>query len=298
MAACAGCGWTSSKVATARVDESYEPPVVTGHLRSSRITESSGIAASPCQAGVYWTHNDSGAAATIFAVDLEGRDLGAWNVTNAANIDWEDIAAARDKDGNCYVYIGEIGDNKTVRPEHAIYRVPEPRVATRSSSDQADESSATLPAEVMRFSYPADNFDAETLMVHPLSGDIYVLTKRVSGPSGVFRLRPGFGQQRTQQAERVADLAVPSVPNGSLTGGDISPDGRRFVVCDYARAYEYSLPAGEKEFDKIWAATPLTIDIGKRRTGESIGYSADGKSIIAGSEGKGSAILEVRRRAS
>ena len=91
----------------------YGQPVVTGRIKSRDITESSGIAASRCQDGVLWTHNDSGDDAFIFAINKAGDNLGTWKVPNVQNIDWEDIASYKDKDGKCYVYIGEIGDNKS-----------------------------------------------------------------------------------------------------------------------------------------------------------------------------------------
>ena len=42
----------------------------------------------------------------------------------------------------------------------------------------------------------------------------------------------------------VAEIAVPAVPNGLITGGDISPDGRRVALCDYVMGYELTLPDG------------------------------------------------------
>ena len=63
-----------------------------GRVSHCEITESSGIAASKCQSDVLWTHNDSGDNAFIFALDSTGEKLGTWKVSNAKNIDWEDIA--------------------------------------------------------------------------------------------------------------------------------------------------------------------------------------------------------------
>ncbi|MGH7782776.1 MAG: hypothetical protein ACREO5_02890, partial [Candidatus Binatia bacterium] len=101
----------------------YGPPRVTGQIELKDITESSGIAASKCQPGVFWTHNDSGDDAYIFAINEKGDNLGTWRVANSENIDWEDIAEFRDPAGKCFIYIGEIGDNKIQRPVHAVYRV-------------------------------------------------------------------------------------------------------------------------------------------------------------------------------
>ena len=121
-----GCGFVSSDVGKPPVDSSYGQPNVVGTIKVADITESSGLAASRCQSNVFWTHNDSGDDAFIFALNVSGDSLGTWKIPNAQNIDWEDIAAYKDRGGKCFIYIGEIGDNKSKRHEHAVYRVPEP----------------------------------------------------------------------------------------------------------------------------------------------------------------------------
>ncbi len=86
------------------------------------------------------------------------------------------------------------------------------------------------------------------------------------------------------------------MPNGFLTGGDISPDGKRVIVCDYFSAYEIVLPESAKNFDDIWKEKPSVIQLGEREQGEAVSYSADGKSILATSEKKNSPIIEVKRK--
>ena len=274
----------------------FDPPKVIGTIKSPDITESSGIAASRCQNDVLWTHNDSGDEALIFALNMTGDSLGTWKVQNAQNIDWEDIAAFKDKSGKCFLYIGEIGDNRAKRPEHFVYRIAEPVI---KASDAASDHKAPLlteNAEALRFVYPDFNQDAETLMVHPKTGDIYIVTKRVSGPAGVYRVRPAFGLEDVRKAEKIAEISVPAIPNGFVTGGDISPDGRHVVICDYTRAYEWTLSDGDGEFDNIWTQEPTSIELGKRSIGESVAYNVDGTAIYATSEKKNSPLIMAKRR--
>lgn len=294
--AASGCAAVSTKGDAKAPSNVFDEPRVTGNIKSPDVTESSGIAASKCQSGVFWTHNDSGDDAFIFAIDKSGNNLGTWKVAAAENIDWEDIAAIKDKSGICFIYIGEIGDNKTKRPVHTVYRVEEPTANASTHSSISSSPLATSAAVSLSFSYPDANQDAESLLVHPQTGDIYIVTKRVSGPAGVYRLRPNFGVSEPQRAEKIDDLSVPAIPNGFLTGGDISPDGRRVVICDYTQGYEYSLPKGENDFSKIWKQTPEIVDLGKRKGGESVCYTADGTAIFATSEGRNSPIWEVGRK--
>src|SRR5205823_7980777 len=111
------CSLDSTRGGNPKPASNYNPPVVVGTIRSHDITESSGLAASKCQENVFWTHNDSGDDAFIFAINAAGDDLGTWKVPNATNYDWEDIAETKDSRGKCFLYIGEIGDNQRKRPE-------------------------------------------------------------------------------------------------------------------------------------------------------------------------------------
>jgi hypothetical protein len=55
------------------------------------------------------------------------------------------------------------------------------------------------------------------------------------------------------------------------------------------------LPAG-KNFDEIWNEKLLPIDLGRRKQGEAITYRLDGKALLTTSEGRESALIEVRRK--
>lgn len=290
------CSNLSSKEHKNERESHYDPPKVIGKIRSNDIDESSGIAASRCQNDVYWTHNDSDNGPYIYAFKASGDSLGTWKVQGAGSNDWEDIAAYKDSSGKCYLYIGDIGDNDLQFREHAVYRISEPIVKDSDAKSDRKSPLTTEPAEVVKFKYPDMNQNAETLMVQPMTGSIYVLTKRVVGPSGVYRIKPEFGNTETQKGQIIAEVSVPSIPNGLLTGGDISPDGKRVIICDYTQGYEFELPAGAVNFDEVWAQKPEIVDLGDRKQGEGVCYSVDGTSILATSEGKRSPVIEVKRK--
>lgn len=272
----------------------YKEPKVVGTIDSDEISESSGLVNSPCQPEVLWTHNDSGGGAFIFALDKTGKKLATFKVADAKNTDWEDLAIRKERSG-CFLYIGEIGNNSRSRGESTVYRVKEPSFAGKSESSKKNPL-PTEAAAAIKFEYPDSRHDAETLLVHPESGDIYVLTKGLSGASAVYKLKAGFDSSKTNTLEKIADFTVPAIPNGLLTGGSISPDGKRVVVCDYFSAYEIVLPKGAKNFDEIWKQKPQKIELGQRAQGEAIAYAADGKAIYATSEEKDSPLIEVKRK--
>ncbi len=277
-------------------NSNYDKPKVIGKIESKEITESSGIAASKCQPDVLWTHNDSGDEAFIFALNSKGEKLGTWKVSGAKNYDWEDIAEIKNPNGECVLYIGDIGNNTRIRDEFTIYRVKEPTISPENKSSSKKNPLATETSESIKFTYPDMRRDAETLMVHPTSGDIYILSKSLSSASAVYKLKSDFDLDKTNKLEKIADFTVPAIPNGFLTGGDISPDGKRIIICDYFDAYELTLPANAKNFDEIWKEKPVVIELGAREQGEAVGYSADGKSIFATSEKKNSPLIEVKSK--
>lgn len=275
--------------------QSFETPIEVGRIESPEVLESSGFAASQCQPNLYWTHNDSGDDAFVFAMTLAGKHLGTWRVTNAANLDWEDMSVAKATDGTCYLYIGDIGNNKLAKVELMVYRVKEPAVSNSDRMSTRKNPLRTHPAEAMIFRYSDTPHNAETLIVHPASGDIYVLTKRVDGPSLVFKMMPQFGSSRTIVAAKVGEVSVPSVPNGLLTGGAISPDGKHVILCDYSAGYELIL--GEAaNFDEIWKSPPVRLDIGERTIGEAVTFAPDGAAVIATSEKKHAEIFEIKKK--
>jgi hypothetical protein len=98
--------------------------------------------------------------------------------------------------------------------------------------------------------------------------------------------------------KRVAELRVPSIFGGVITGGSVSPDGRRVALCDYFQGYEITLPTASKNFDDIWKQTLTRFDLGKRKQGESITYRLDGNALLATSEGKQPDLFQVERRRS
>jgi hypothetical protein len=289
-------GGENSNKTNDKFSKDYEKPEIVGTIRSGEITESSGIIASRCNKGVFWTHNDSGDNSYIFALNIKGEKLGTWSVSGAKNYDWEDIATFQDSKGKCFLYIGDIGNNVRVRDVFTIFRVKEPKVSAEDKNSSKKNPQMTETAEAIKFEYPDIRHDAETLMVHPKTGDIYILSKRISDSSSVYKLSANYSLNETNKLEKITDFTVPAIPNGFLTGGDISPDGKRVIICDYFNAYEITLPDDAKTFDGIWKQKPLIVELGKRKQGEAVCYSVDGNSIFATSEKGNSPIIEVKRK--
>lgn len=267
-------------------------PVTLATLADRAVRESSGVVASRRNPGLFWTHNDSGDGPFVYAFDREGRARGTWRVSGAQARDWEDIAAgpgpAR---GQTYLYAGDIGDNERERDFVVVYRFPEPEAGALGAGG-AGAARDTQPAEALRLKYPDGAHNAEALLVHPLTGDLYVVTKAAQS-AAVYKLTAPFDAGVVHTLARVAVLRGPDFFGTLVTGGDISPDGTRVALCDYAQGYELTLPEGAKGFDDVWAQKPAAVPLGLRIQGEAVCYRLDGAALLATSERAPSPLIEV-----
>jgi hypothetical protein len=203
-------------------------------------------------------------------------------VTGVEAEDWEDIATGPSTDTGWDLYIADIGDNSRERGTVLVHRVPEP------VSVDADISAEP---ETIVLSYPDTSHDAETLLVHPETGDLYIITKEFSSRSMVFKAEAPLRGEMT--LERIGTITINDFLS-DRTGGDISPDGTRVILSTYAAGYELVLPAGAP-FDEIWEQTPHRVEIGEHEQGEAIAYSSDGASLFATSEGAHPPLYRIDR---
>ncbi|HUE82423.1 MAG TPA: hypothetical protein VMM84_09955 [Pyrinomonadaceae bacterium] len=291
-----GANNSSPRGSDPRVQAAYSSPTVLGTLQNPAINESSGLVASRTSPGLYWTHNDSGDGPFIYSFDAKGGTRGTWRVSGARARDWEDIAAGPgpQRQRN-YLYIGDIGDNNERRADIVVYRVLEPIITAADARSTKARPRQTAASEAFRLSYPDGKHDAEALMVHPTTGDVYIVTKKMFGRPGVYVARAPLNRTRVTVLTKLGEMSIPSIFGGMITGGDISPDRRRVALCDYTQGYELMLPRGAA-FDTIWKQPLQRFALGSRKQGEAIAYRLDGRALLTTSEGRGSPLNQVVRR--
>jgi hypothetical protein len=259
----------------------YGKPRFVCNLANRQVDESSGMACSRRSPGVFWTHNDSGDRARLFALDMKGRHLGTCTVLGALNRDWEDLASFSIA-GKHYLLICDTGDNDRARTFVTLHLVEEPAIEPGRKPFEAK----VRPVQTVHFTYDDGPQDCESVAVDPTTKTVYLVAKR--GRRTVYELPlPNQVVAKALVAKSIGRLSI-----WQTTAMDISPDGLRAVVLTYLYAYEYRRRPGEKWAD-AFARPGRRLPTPGRRQGESICYGADGKTLYLTSEKLPTPLLEV-----
>jgi hypothetical protein len=269
----------------------YGPTKRLVEVQDRALKEASALAASQKSPGVYWTLNDSGNSPTVYAVDEQGRSRGSFRVDDAENVDWESLQVGPGTNGGSALYIGDTGDNDRKRREIVIYRVPEPDplpIGGRSSNGR------TAPAEAFRLQFPAGAHDTEAILVHPVTGELLVVTKTQPGRATVYRAPMPLNARQRATMEKVADLdmARAGVKIDVVTDGAVSADARRVAIRTYSSALEFDVPPGAA-LASIWEQAPRFLRIDDPPQGEGLSYRADGTALITIGESNPTYLYEI-----
>ncbi|MBK8207244.1 MAG: putative Ig domain-containing protein [Planctomycetes bacterium] len=254
-------------------------------LGGGRLSEVSGIVASRSQPGVFWVHDDSGAAPEFYAIDAQGNVLQSYQLSTTAQ-DWEDIAMGPGPGGVDYIYIGDVGDNSLNRTNCRIHRVAEPTVPATPGSI------VTAAHDTYFFVYPGGSQNCETMLVDWESGTPY-LVEKVGGAPRVHKFPMPLSATWTSGSPvTLTQVTASGTFDGTLTAGDASLDARRVVLRGYGSAREYARPAGGT-FDDIFAQGGTAFAISGGQQYEAICYSADGGELFTCTEIAGQASAPI-----
>lgn len=258
---------------------------ISGHLQDKEMDETSGIAASGLNKGIYYVHNDSGDTSRFFAITPDGRLKSVIYFKGDASIqygveDCEDIAVGPGPvKGKSYVYMGDIGDNHGWRSHITVYRMEE-----QKSWAGGKDSILKVNAVPVHFRYPDSPRDAETLMIDPIEKLFYIVSKR-SDSVTVYTAPLSYKANDTVTLTKRTKLYFNGFrPFKWITAGDISKDGQQILLKDYVKVYYWRRENNEP----IWKAMqrkPQELPYQQEKQGEAIGFTPDGKGYYTTSEG-------------
>jgi hypothetical protein len=269
--------WVSQKVPESKelsfiptyADSIFSGPKKAGDLKNKEIDEASGIAFSRTHLGIIYTHNDSGGEPLVYLIDTLGKDKGSIRLKGIRNRDWEDIAVGPGPDPKLtYIYVGEIGDNKALYSSIKIFRFPEPK----SLKEEME-----VEPEVLKLTYPDGPRDAETLMVDPISKDIFIVSKRDS-VNILYRAPQSAFSKKDFELEKIMNL-----PFTMSVAGDISVDGKQILIKNYFTVFYWERKEGESVPEAL-KRNPIILPYKPEPQGEAIAFHPNGKSYFTLSE--------------
>ncbi|MCR4032315.1 MULTISPECIES: SdiA-regulated domain-containing protein [Flavobacterium] len=237
-----------------------------------KLKEVSGITYFP-ENNLLYTLEDSGNKNAIYAIDSKGKLAKTITLSNATNVDWEDIT--KDKTGN--IYIGDFGNNDNERRDLCIYKV---------AKNQLNNDLAKAEYKIS-FSYPEQKefppkkkemfFDVESFF--EMNGYFYLFTKNRSkgfdGTVFIYKIKNAAG---TQKALKIGEFKTCNNYNHCvLTSASISPDGKKVALLSHDKVLLF------KDFkgDLFHKGTQTEINLNHFSQKEAIVFKDNNTLLIA-----------------
>jgi hypothetical protein len=258
----------------------YANGVNFGTVTAFEITEASGLVASRQNPGVLWTHNDSTYPGTVFAISTNGAFLARYYMPNVFFGDFEDIAVGPGSSAERqYIYLGDIGDNNSNRGSIRVFRFPEPSVYGYQAANPRVDAIPEYQEMVM--TYPDGSHDAEALMVDPVTGDLFIVTKQDDNARLYRATRAQLDAGGPIQLTFIREISFSGFR--SVSAGDIAFDGRQIAMRRNGRAWVWNRSASQT-VEQALSVSGTEAEVVNEPNGEAIAYHATGLGYFTISE--------------
>jgi len=246
--------WLSSTAQIENLTSKFDLP--------EQVNETSGLL---FYNGKLITHNDSGGSANLYEIDtISGTITRTINITNANNIDWEDITQ-----DDTYIYIGDFGNNNGNRQDLKIYRIL-----------KSDFTSATsITSEIITFSYEDQvdfttnpynhDFDAEAFSVY--NNELIIFSKNwATSEVKAYSIPNTIGNH---SAKNIGSYNS----EGLITGAAYNPEDNSFLLCGYNKdgntflIYIKNIDI-QQPFNGVIERTDITSSVGLASQTEGIAH--------------------------
>jgi len=248
--------------------------VTVGNLANPKITEASGLASSRLYPEVLWVINDGGNDPLLYAVGIDGADLGTFRVEDADNYDWEALASFELQD-TAYLLIADVGDNRAQRETSTLYVVEEPAITKIGLSI---DTVVRIQWRI-RFTYEDGPRDCEAVAVDAVRRRVLLMSKRGLEPMLYELPLLPTEDDSIAIAHRLAVIPHFKIP----TAMDLSPDGLSAVVLTYKSAYLFFREQNE-DWSNAFKKQPQRLRFLKLQQQEAVGFGFYGESVYITSE--------------
>ncbi|MBD58360.1 hypothetical protein [uncultured Pseudoalteromonas sp.] len=227
-----------------------------------------------------WAINDSGDQPKLYRLNKDGSIAKEILVTNAKNIDWEDMT--QNKFG--HFFLGDFGNNNNDRKWLTIYKIENP----------IDIKGDTTEAEIIKFTYPEmdgnpitpdqKNFDLEAFVA--LGRHLYLFTKNRTEPfDGITKVYKVGDHAANFDAELIDSFKTCTTMEKLcwITSAALSPDRSKLVLLDSTSIWLFENFQG----DKFFSGDVSLIDLGIVTQKEAITFYDDNTIVFTDEEFKG-----------
>jgi hypothetical protein len=174
-----------------------------------------------------WVIEDKGNKNNIYGINARGKIIKDIDVSNASNIDWEDLTS--DRLGN--LYIGDFGNNSKNRDDFTIYKVAN----LQDDNATAEQINFTLPKDMK-----SEDFEGFFIM----NGYFYIFSKE-NKTSKLIKVPNQIGKHT---AKLVSYFNLDG-KHHKITSADISDDGKTIVLLKHDKLWKISNFKGDHFFE-------------------------------------------------
>ena len=262
-----------------KVDSLFLAGIPQGKLANPLLEEVSGLVVSQRYPNRLYVHTDSGGEAAVFVLDTLGNELGRLDLSGLKNRDWEDIAIGPGPNGSSYIYIAEIGDNEAKHEEIYLYRFAEPELLQPIPSTSIDQ---------VKLQFPGGPKDAETLLADPISGTLFIVSKR-EPKNALYQVPTTAFEKGSATLEKVHEFDFKS-----SVAGDISKDGSQLLIKTYLAVFYWKRTEKQSLVEALKVA-PMRLPYVPEPQGEAIGFNFKGDAYFTLSEKRNGVIPTLYR---
>ncbi len=245
-------------------------------LKKTDVNESSGLAASNLRTNHWWTHNDSGAKARLYAVNAQGKLTGRCKLKGIKADDWEDMAAFV-QDGQPRLIIADCGDNLGKRKFITLHLFDEPDPTKKTDIKKVQSIEVTFPDRA---------HDCEAIGVDARRKKIILVTKSKLPFALVYEVAlPKRMILSDDPPIRTVAKKIASVTLPMISGMDIDANNGDVWIVNYFQAFHYKRLGTDQTFADQFATLPRSYALPHWRQVEAIAVDSNHQVWIT-SEGK------------
>lgn len=224
-----------------------------------------------------WAINDGGNEPKLYRLNDDGSIAKEILVTNAKNIDWEDMT--QNKFG--HFFLGDFGNNEHDRKWLTIYKIENP----------IDIKTDTTEAEIIKFTYPEmdgtpiaankRNFDLEAFVA--LGRHLYLFTKNRTKPfNGITNVYKVGDHAANFKAELIDSFQTCTTLEKLcwITSAALSPDRKKLILLDSTSIWLFE----NFEGDKFFSGDVSRIDLGIVTQKEAVTFYDDNTIVFTDEE--------------